>query len=72
MGTTSTFGKIPRNAPEDGTKEREPNLILSQGGNQHPLTLWALGRETGSPHVDRAGSLAMLAASFGMLRLVHL
>ena len=57
LGIISTFEKIPLNVPEDGTKERKPNLILSQGGSQHHLALWALERETDFPH---AGSLAML------------
>lgn len=60
LGIISTFEKISLNASEDGTKEREPNLILSQGGSQHHLVLWALERETDFPHVDCAGSSAML------------
>lgn len=56
LGIISTFEKIPLNAPEDGTEEREPNLILSQGSNQNHLALWALERKTDFPHVDCADS----------------
>lgn len=50
LGNVSTFAKPPLNAPEDGTKKRRWNLILSEVGTQHHLPLWAIERETDWTH----------------------